>query len=333
MPKFNKMFVMLPVMLMARKLDGEDPTTIHWARVAYGVVQTICVLIVSLTYLKACQIKDNTVVYVPPPAMPFGTEADAKKKYTQTTYGAHVISGARSLLASTIFGIIFTCGLHYYKGMVMGLAIQTIMGPFNLAENPIIAALLTGNGFRQEDKIFEEKTAAELTDQDEVVDGEGNPIARNSAGAIKAGKGSSATTKSLEDILLDTWDKGSKANLSDLMKALNKKNCNYQTKEDNWSPIMILAGLGAPGTGAAISQVLELGCKMSVQDKEGWNALHWSAFHGSVESAKVLSKEKPELLSVKDKEGYTPIDMARKENNNDVAKVFEDALGETKKDK
>jgi len=63
------MFVMLPVMLMARKLDGEDPTTIHWARVAYGVVQTICVLIVSLTYLKACQIKDNTVVFVPPPAM------------------------------------------------------------------------------------------------------------------------------------------------------------------------------------------------------------------------------------------------------------------------
>ena len=207
------------------------------------------------------------------------------------------------------------------------------MGPVNLAENPIIAALLTGNGFRREDKIFEEKTAAELTDQDEVVDGEGNPVAKNSVGAIKAGKGSSATTKSLEDILLDTWDKGSKADLSDVMGALNKKNCNYQTRDDNWSPIMILAGLGAPGTGKAISKVLELGGKISVQDKEGWNALHWSAFHGSAESAKVLSMDKSELLSVKDKEGYTPIEMARKENNDDVAKVFEDALGETKKDK
>jgi len=63
------MFVMLPVMLAARKLDGEDPSTVYMVRVAYAAVQTLCVLIVLWTYWRATtQLSKNpTVVYVPPP--------------------------------------------------------------------------------------------------------------------------------------------------------------------------------------------------------------------------------------------------------------------------
>jgi hypothetical protein len=38
-------------------------------------------------------------------------------------------------------------------------------------------------------------------------------------------------------------------------------------------------------------------------------------------------------LTGKDKEGQTPVDSARKEGNNEVADIFEQALGDTKKSK
>jgi hypothetical protein len=252
-------------------------------------------------------------------------DPDAKKKLTEQSYGAHVLSTARSLVGSTLFGICMTVGLHYYKGMVMGLAIQAAMTPFNLAENALIKALFFGQGLRPEDKIFEEKTAGELTDQDEVVDMMGNPVVR---GALAA----SQTTKTIEEILLDTWDGGNKADIQPLMNMLTKKNCNYQTKEDSWSPLMILSGLGAPGTPSAIRAVLEMGANPAIVDKEGWTASHWAAFHGSLIAAKELAKE-TKMLAVTDKEGNTPIDTARKEGNESVALVFEQALGDTKKSK
>ena len=67
---FNKMFVMLPVMFAARKLDGEDPMVVYYLRIAYGVMQTLNVLAVLFTYWKATQSSakyGNVTVYVPPP--------------------------------------------------------------------------------------------------------------------------------------------------------------------------------------------------------------------------------------------------------------------------
>ena len=68
---FNKMFVMLPVMFAARKLDGEDPMVVYYLRIAYGCMQVLCVLAVLYTYLKATAAAaqhTNKIVYVPPPA-------------------------------------------------------------------------------------------------------------------------------------------------------------------------------------------------------------------------------------------------------------------------
>lgn len=67
---FNKMFVMLPVMFLARKIDGEDPNNIYWLRVSYGTVQMICVLIVAYTYIQASGVSATSTgkgkIYVPP---------------------------------------------------------------------------------------------------------------------------------------------------------------------------------------------------------------------------------------------------------------------------
>lgn len=67
MVQFNKMFVMLPVMFAARRLDGDDQQTVYWLRIAYGVVQTLCVLAVVYTYLQASTVATlSHIVYVPP---------------------------------------------------------------------------------------------------------------------------------------------------------------------------------------------------------------------------------------------------------------------------
>jgi ankyrin repeat protein len=78
-----------------------------------------------------------------------------------------------------------------------------------------------------------------------------------------------------------------------------------------------------------------LGGNTAITDKDGWTAMHWAAFHGSTEAAKELVKldESSKLLSVKDRDGKTPLELAMSEKNDSVVAVFETALGETKKDK
>ena len=66
---FNKMFVMVPVMLAARKIDGEDPMTVYYLRIAYGCMQFLCIMAVLYTYWKASSVSGkytNKIVYVPP---------------------------------------------------------------------------------------------------------------------------------------------------------------------------------------------------------------------------------------------------------------------------
>jgi hypothetical protein len=65
---FNKLFVMVPVMLAARKLDAEDPQTVQYLRSAYGSMQVVCVLIVLYTFVKASSLtgKDaSNIIFVP----------------------------------------------------------------------------------------------------------------------------------------------------------------------------------------------------------------------------------------------------------------------------
>jgi Phosphate transport (Pho88) len=63
---FNKMLVMLPVMLAARKLDGENARTVHMVRIAYGVVQLVSLLLVVYAYHVAGKVSNQRNVYVPP---------------------------------------------------------------------------------------------------------------------------------------------------------------------------------------------------------------------------------------------------------------------------
>lgn len=72
---FNKMFIMIPVMLAARKLNNEDPNTVFMLRVAYAVIQGFCVSIILYSYWVVTSLVSGArksevdrIIYVPAPA-------------------------------------------------------------------------------------------------------------------------------------------------------------------------------------------------------------------------------------------------------------------------
>jgi len=221
--------------------------------------------------------------------------------------------------------------------MVMGLAIQTVMGPLNLYENALVRTVLLKGAaaLAPESAVFEEKKLEDLTADDEIVDEQGNPVVRSGAASAKAtkaltsssnnsaGSGKGKQKQSLEEIMLDTWDQGVKANLKPLLSAINEQNVNFQTSEDQWTALMIVSGLNCPGADEAIQQLrTKYKADVTVTDKDGWTALHWAAFHNSEVGAKELCNE-TELLLVKDKEGKTPAETAKAEGNDTVAALLQ----------
>ena len=163
--------------------------------------------------------------------------------------------------------------------MIVGLAIQSIMCPFNLAENALVMALLQKGGFvnLKEKRIFGEKLQEEIDAKDEVVDAEGNVIVLKKENLVKPST-NKPKSKTLEEILLDTWDLGADADIKPLMAMLNKKNVNIATSENGWTPIMIMSGLGAKSVIGALRTMKTMGANPEQLDKEGWNALHWVRF-------------------------------------------------------
>jgi hypothetical protein len=202
-------------------------------------------------------------------------DPNAKKQYQEKVLGDHLASTARSLVGSTLFQIAMTVGLHLWKGMIVSLAIQSIMCPFNLAENPLVGAVLLKGGFvnLKEKRIFGEKVRGDISGEDEVVDAEGNVVVLKKE--IVSKTESKDNKKSFEDVLLDTWDLGADADIKPLMSMLTKKNINHATSENGWTPIMIMSGLGAKSAIGAMRQMKALGANPAKVDKEGWNALHW----------------------------------------------------------
>lgn len=338
----NKMFIMLPLILASRKLDAEDLNTIFYLRALYFPLHVIIVLFMLYIYMTASKFSKTEagkkIIYVAPAAQPFADPNEKGKKYKQITLGAHVVATAKSMLSSTLFSMCFTIGLHFYKGMVTGMAIQVVMGPFNLFENPLMRLFVLGHDVAS--KVFDEKHSRdELDPEDSIEDESGNEIV--AAGGVKSIKDQG----SFDDILLDAWDAGDKADISNLMSLLSKENINQATKANGWTPLMVLSGLGCKGTASGLRQMKELGVDVLKKDVEGWNALHWACFHGSVEAAKVLIATDDfdcmaiGLHEVKDNEGKVPLDLAKAEKNDDVAEVVQEAIAassgtcEAKKDK
>merc|ERR1740124_804502 len=169
------------------------------------------------------------------------------------------------------------------------------MGPLNLYDNVLAKAILTrqsGNinsSSWRELRLFGEKYDGELEEDDEIIDEEGNLIVMKKM--------------TMMEVLRNVWDIGQNADVGPLLSRLNKGNIN--TRNDmGWTPFMCLA---------------------TIVDNEGWNALHWTAFHNSVKGTQFLLTEfaGKGLENAVDKEGKLPLDHAKDEKNPEIAKLIE----------
>jgi Phosphate transport (Pho88) len=215
---------------------------------------------------------------------PFADPSSASQKtYTRIVYATHVANTARSLAGSTLMSIVMTCGLHWYRGMVTGLAIQTVLAPLTAWENALFRAVVLSffvaaapkgkedavAGTRStlyflspEQRLFGEKLSLDElnAETDRVVDEHGNAIklpvvsgvgsssnnnnaATTNGTALVITQSDSSSPKSYEDVLLDTWDDGVQANLDGLLQAVTIDNVNVATSEAGWTALMIVCGL------------------------------------------------------------------------------------------
>ena len=173
------------------------------------------------------------------------------------------------------------------------------------------------------------------------MDEQGNPIVirNNNKNAISNGTstnvtaGTTTTTKSLEEVMLDTWDHGANASLVELLSMLNNTNINTTAKEDGWTSLMIVSGLKCENDVSAIrTMIQEYKADITMTDNDGWTCLHWAAFHNSLSAATELYHHTA-LLTLVDNEGKTPLDVAIAENNTGVIDLLQTVMNDTKKDK
>jgi len=134
----------------------------------------------------------------------------------------------------------------------------------------------------------------------------------------------------LSQLLLDTWDQASDADLKPLLAALSKQSVHFTTSEQAWTPLMVLCGLsGAAGFEDGIRKCIELGADIEAKDNDGWTPLHWTAFHGNATAAKVLCEiggiEKKDL-NKKDGEGKDVRTLAEEEGNQEVWETISKTL-------
>ena len=223
--------------------------------------------------------------------------------------------------------------------MIIGLAIQSVMAPFNIMENPLVKAVLSGRMSTEEEtfqgKMFNEKHEEDLVSGDEIVDETGQVIVISKPDEKTKSKNeimSSSSSKSFEELLLDAWDAGSEADVTPLLDAITKENVDFKTSESGWTPLMILSAINSKDTAIAMDKLKSLEADCTITDEEGWNALHWAAYHGSAMGAKFLVSVEGfdgihlGLHLVKDKEGKDAMYHARNEGNNDVLTVIEAAM-------
>lgn len=71
-----------------------------------------------------------------------------------------------------------------------------------------------------------------------------------------------------------------------------------------------------------VLKLVQAGVDLKLKDDQGWNCLHWAAYHSNVAAIEILL-EKYDALAVmsllvdKNNDGLTPLELATKENQDD----------------
>lgn len=80
-----------------------------------------------------------------------------------------------------------------------------------------------------------------------------------------------------------------------------------------------------------IVPLLKSGADLYLKDDQGWNCLHWAAYHSNVAAVEVLLEKWDatavmKLLVDKNEDGLTPLELAQKENQDDFVAWVQTAV-------
>ena len=104
------------------------------------------------------------------------------------------------------------------------------------------------------------------------------------------------SSAALKKEIVKVWDDGEVANYEKLVLLCRKSDVNTQTEvvvfsphevQSGWTALMVVMG-NPLGDTKTVGTLLQLGADPLLQDGEGWNALHWAAFHSNVGAVEVM---------------------------------------------
>ena len=180
---------------------------------------------------------------------------------------------------------------------------------------------------REEAKLSEEKEEAKLSEEKEEGMDDEQPtmkmdeIQRHSTQLITAIK-STVDYRFTMEIKL--------ANIRRILKSLGtpaNQKAGVNTMSESSQLPLHAAAFTLGGNGEMIRLLLAYGADVNARNN-GETALHYAARRGSVINAKVLVEDGGADIDAKDRNGKTPLDIAREEGNSSVERYLDDLLKE-----
>lgn len=285
---FVNIAFMIGTMALSRMVNTSDPNTLFYCRVCYVIEILLEALLFYYIKSKVIAKNDQTKIY-------FETSILGQEQVKESTYVEHESQICSQSMTGSLTGIFMTLFLMSYKfGMHYGLVMQLIRAPFNLYGNVLVKKHLLN---QKVENAWKEKTEKPLSLQSE-----------------------DDKQTLFRDNITKTWDDGELAKYDFFTKMVSSVDINTVTQE-GWSLLMII--LGNPlGDMKIVKTLISKGMNPSLQDNEGWTALHWSAYHNNVGGAEALfeavgDQKSLQLLSIRDHKGRTAYDVA-KENNSEM---------------
>jgi antitoxin component of RelBE/YafQ-DinJ toxin-antitoxin module len=309
-----RLFIMMPMIFLMGKVDFENPMILNSARAAFFICQLLS-LLMAMYIKKQIEAKNDTrKIYVPAASSPFDQQPNYSD-VTETTYVELETKKVGEFMKQTLIGAAISSFIHFRMGVNHVVLIQAVMIPMNLYENPLVQAYIFG---KREGRIWNEKLPGEPLEATPATST--TTISENNKNATKSEK------LSAEEAIVKVWDQAADADFDALWAAV-KDNLNAQTKEDQWTALMVACG-SPIDSDDFISKVVKAGADVTIADGDGWTALHWSAFHDRPEAAEALLSAIPAskvaiLLNSTAKDGRTPKELAESEENPEVAAIIE----------
>ena len=324
-----------------RQMDWTDENNVFMARVSYAVVQ-VCVLGAWwLIQQKAQSLPKGRTMWVPDPVknnalMKMLGGSGGKVEYIKTTEGEWQQQKAGEGLQGALTSGGMMLAMSLYMGLITPLAMQVVISPMTLFNNPLFRKTLLG-GWGLSPRPFDERWA----DPEQFEsDAEAGLTLAGDAGGSSAAAGMSAAVLTgieaeCEEAIFRTWERRQEpldiGVAESLLKAGGK--LTHRTQEEGWTLLMVACGNPSQHQ-PALRKLLVLGAPLGQVDEDGWTALHWAAYHGAADTVNTITQwaassghvsSLKDALRVESKQGTTPLQLAIAEGHKVTAAALEKA--------